>query len=92
MCDLAVTLADEMGEDYEDVAGFCYSASIDDMKKHDFVLTPGRYVGAADQEEDTEPFAEKMTRLTAQLKNQFTESDRLEVEIKKNLGGLGYEL
>lgn len=82
----------QMGEDYEDVAGFCYSASIDDMKKHDFVLTPGRYVGAADQKEDTEPFAEKMTRLTAQLKDQFIEGDRLELVIKKNLGGLGYEL
>ena len=82
----------QMGEDYEDVSGFCYSASIEDMKKHDFVLTPGRYVGAADQKEDTEPFAEKMARLTAQLKGQFVESDRLEAEIKKNLGGLGYEL
>ncbi len=82
----------QMGEGYEDVAGFCYSATIEDMKKHDFVLTPGRYVGAADQEEDTEPFNEKMARLTAQLKNQFVESDRLEAEIKKNLGGLGYEL
>ncbi len=82
----------QMGEGYEDVAGFCYSATIKDMKKHDFVLTPGRYVGAADQEEDTEPFNEKMTRLTAQLKDQFVESDRLELEIKKNLGGLGYEL
>ena len=80
------------GEGYEDVAGFCYSANIDDMKKHDFVLTPGRYVGAADQEEDTEPFNEKMARLTSQLKDQFAESHRLEAEIKKNLGGIGYEL
>jgi len=75
-----------------DEKGFCYSASLDDIRKHDFVLTPGRYVGAADQEEDSEPFAEKMTRLTAQLKAQFEESDRLEGEIKKNLAGLGYEL
>ena len=82
----------QMGEGYEDIAGFCYSATIEDMKKHDFVLTPGRYVGAADQEEDTEPFPEKMARLTAQLKSQFIEGDRLEAEIKKNLGGLGYEL
>ncbi len=80
----------QMGEGYEDLAGFCYSATLEDMKKHDFVLTPGRYVGAADQEEDSEPFAEKMARLTAQLKTQFAESDRLEDEIKKNLGGLGY--
>jgi len=76
---------------YEDEKGFCYSASLDDKKKHDFVLTPGRYVGAADQEEDSEPFTEKMTRLTAQLKAQFEESDRLEGEIKDNLLGLGYD-
>jgi len=82
----------QMGEGYENEAGFCYSATLEDMKKHDFVLTPGRYVGAADQEEDLEPFAEKMARLAAQLKTQFAESDRLEGEIKKNLAGLGYEL
>ncbi|MDG1287857.1 MAG: class I SAM-dependent DNA methyltransferase [Rickettsiales bacterium] len=82
----------QMGDGYENEAGFCMSATQEDMKKHDFVLTPGRYVGAADQEEDLEPFAEKMARLTAQLKTQFTESDRLEGEIKKNLAGLGYEL
>jgi type I restriction enzyme M protein len=77
--------------EYEDVAGFCKSASLEDIKKHDYVLTPGRYVGAAEIEDDGEPFAEKMFRLTAQLKEQFEESDRLEAEIKKNLGGLGYE-
>ena len=76
---------------YHDIPGFCYSASLDDIKKHDYVLTPGRYVGAADQEEDSEPFAEKMTRLTTKLKAQFEESERLEKEIKKNLAGLGYE-
>ncbi len=52
--------SDLRGNDYEDVAGFCYSASLDDLKKHDFVLTPGRYVGAEEQEDDGEPFAEKM--------------------------------
>ncbi len=67
---------------YKDIKGFCYSASLDDIKKHDYVLTPGRYVGAADQEEDSEPFAEKMNRLTSQLKEQFAESDRLEAEMK----------
>ena len=55
----------QKGENYEDIKGFCYSASIDDIKKHDFVLTPGRYVGAAETEEDSEPFPEKMQRLTA---------------------------
>ncbi len=79
------------GENYEDIKGFCYSASIDDLKKHDFVLTPGRYVGAAETEEDSEPFPEKMQRLTVQLKSQFEESDRLEKAIKDNLAGIGYE-
>lgn len=82
----------QMGEGYEDEAGFCKSAQIDLIQKHDHVLTPGRYVGAAEEEDDGEPFAEKMARLTAQLKGQFEESDRLEVEIKNNLMGLGYEL
>jgi type I restriction enzyme M protein len=78
------------GEGYEDVKGFCYSASLDDIRKHEHVLTPGRYVGAEDQEEDTEAFADKMARLTAQLAEQFAESAKLEGEIKKNLAGLGY--
>ncbi len=82
----------EGGNPYQDEKGFCYSASLDDIKKHDYVLTPGRYVGAADQEEDSEPFAEKMTRLTAQLKAQFEESDRLEGEIRKNLAGIGFNV
>jgi type I restriction enzyme M protein len=82
----------QRGEHYLDQAGFCFSAELKDMQKHDYVLTPGRYVGAAEQEDDGEPFAEKMARLTAQLKTQFAESSRLEAEIKKNLAGLGYEL
>ena len=81
----------QQGTDYENLAGFCFSAELKDLEKHDFVLTPGRYVGAAEEEDDGEPFAEKMQRLTAQLKDQFEESARLEVEIKKNLMGLGYE-
>ena len=80
------------GESYENVAGFCKSASLDEIKKHDFVLTPGRYVGAQEIEDDGEPFAEKMARITEQLGEQFAESDRLEAEIKRNLGGLGYEI
>ncbi|HUH57444.1 MAG TPA: N-6 DNA methylase, partial [Pseudomonadales bacterium] len=84
--------SDLRGNGYEDVAGFCYSASLDDLKKHDFVLTPGRYVGAEEQEDDGELFADKMARLTSTLKEQFAESSRLEAEIKKNLAGLGYAL
>lgn len=77
---------------YEDVAGFVKSATLEDLEKHDHVLTPGRYVGAAAEEDDGEPFAEKMARLTGQLKAQFKESDRLEAEIKKNLAGLGFDV
>ena len=77
---------------YQDIAGFCASVNLDGIQKHDYVLTPGRYVGAAAEEDDGEPFAEKMARLTAQLKTQFDESDKLEGEIKKNLAGLGYSL
>ncbi len=75
---------------YKDVAGFCYSASLEDIQKYDYVLTPGRYVGATEVEEDSEPFADKMTRLTATLSEQFAQSNELEQDIKKNLAGLGY--
>lgn len=81
----------QSGTGYEDEKGFCFSAKLADMQKHDYVLTPGRYVGAADAEEDSELFPEKMQRLTAQLKSQFEESDRLEKAIKENLAGIGYE-
>lgn len=80
------------GEGYEDVPGFCYSASLADIRQHEHVLTPGRYVGAEEQEDDGEAFADKMARLTGQLAQQFGESARLEGEIKKNLAGLGYDL
>jgi len=82
----------QMGQDYEDVAGFCASVKLEEIQKHDYVLTPGRYVGAAEEEDDDEPFADKMARFTAQLKTQFEESDRLEAEIKQNLAGLGYDV
>lgn len=76
---------------YQDEAGFCCSATLEEIKKHDFVLTPGRYVGAPDEVEDGEPFAEKMARLTSQLQEQFARSSGLEGAIKRNLAGLGYE-
>ncbi|SFP41686.1 type I restriction enzyme M protein [Nitrosomonas cryotolerans] len=82
----------QQGDGYKDIAGFCKFASLDEIKKHDFVLTPGRYVGAEEQIEDGEPFVEKMARLTGQLQEQFAESKRLEAEIKRNLGGIGYEV
>ncbi len=80
------------GEGYADVPGFCYSASLADIRKHEHVLTPGRYVGAEEQEDDGDVFADKMARLTAQLAEQFAVSAKLEGEIKKNLAGLGYSL
>ena len=70
---------------YEDVAGFCKSAAIDEIKKHAFVLTPGRYVGAAEIEDDGEPFEDKIRRLTGELDEQFTESQRLTGVIRENL-------
>lgn len=78
------------GEGYVDVPGFCYSASLADIRKHEHVLTPGRYVGAEEQEEDGEAFADKMARLTAQLAEQFAESAKLEGKIRGNLAGLGF--
>ncbi|WP_305815721.1 type I restriction-modification system subunit M [Photobacterium leiognathi] len=77
---------------YEDQAGFCKSATLEEITKHDFVLTPGRYVGATEELDDGIPFGEKMATLTAKLSEQFAESATLEDEIKKNLAGLGYEL
>jgi len=76
--------------EYEDVPGFCKSASLEEVEKHRFVLTPGRYVGAEEQEEDDEPFEEKMERLTAQLREQMEEGRRLDAAIEENLKGLGY--
>jgi len=76
--------------DYEDVPGFCKSAKLEEIAEHGFVLTPGRYVGAEELEDDDEQFEEKMKRLTAKLGVQFEESTRLEKVIKSNLKELGY--
>lgn len=81
----------QSGENFEDKAGYCKSVKLAEIEKHDFVLTPGRYVGAAEVEDDGEAFADKMARLTIQLKGQFEQSDKLEQQIKDNLRGLGYE-
>ncbi|MDW2100514.1 class I SAM-dependent DNA methyltransferase [Vibrio sp. 1580] len=78
------------GVAYEDQAGFCKSVTLEEIKKHDFVLTPGRYVGATEELDDGIPFGEKMAALTAKLSEQFAESAMLEAEIKKNLAELGY--
>jgi type I restriction enzyme M protein len=83
---------DEGAGEYADVAGFCRSATIDEIRKHGHVLTPGRYVGAEAAEDDGEPFVEKMARLTSELSKQFADSERLEDEIRKNLKGLGFDV
>jgi type I restriction enzyme M protein len=75
---------------YADVPGFCKSATTDEIAAHGQVLTPGRYVGAEEVEDDGEPFDEKMPRLVAELYAQFAESAKLEKAIKANLKGLGY--
>ena len=77
---------------YEDVQGYCKVASIDEIKEHDYILTPGRYVGIEEVEDDGEDFEEKMERLTNTLANQFKKSRELEEEIRKQLGGIGYKL
>lgn len=79
----------EAGE-YEDIPGFCKSALVEEIRKHGHVLTPGRYVGAAPQEDDGEPFEEKMKGLVATLRQQTEEARRLDEAIWKNLEGLGY--
>jgi len=79
----------EAGE-YEDVPGFCKSAPLEEVRKHGHVLTPGRYVGAEAQEEDDEPFEEKMKRLSAQWREQRDEAAKLDAAIVTNLKELGY--
>jgi len=76
---------------YADVPGFCKSAPAKEIEKHGHVLTPGRYVGAEEVEDDGEPFEEKMKRFTARLNQEFKESARLEKEIRTNLKGLGLQ-
>lgn len=76
----------------EDVKGFCAVADLQEIEKQDFILTPGRYVGIEEQEDDDEPFEEKMDRLTSELAEMFAKSHELEGELRKKLGAIGYEL
>lgn len=80
------------GQEYKDVPGFCKVAKLEEIAKNDYVLTPGRYVGLAKQEDDGEPYEVKMARLTGELKKQFEESNKLQAEIKDVLKELGYEI
>ncbi len=77
---------------YADVPGFfCYGAKLEEIEKNGFVLTPGRYVGAADVEEDGEAFEEKMKRLTGLLRQQQEEGAKLDAAIASNLAWLGFD-
>ncbi|GAB4175624.1 MAG: class I SAM-dependent DNA methyltransferase [Wenzhouxiangellaceae bacterium] len=76
--------------EYEDIPGFCKSATLEEVRKHGHVLTPGRYVGAEAQEDDGEPFDEKMKRLVAQHREQQAEAAKLDAAIAANLTELGF--
>lgn len=76
----------------EDKKGFCAAVDLEEIKKQDFILTPGRYVGIEEQEDDGEPFEEKMARLTSELSQMFEKSHKLENEIRKKLEAIGYEI
>ena len=80
----------DMGGDYEDRPGFCKSTSLEEVRNHGHALTPGRYVGAEPQEDDDEPFPEKMARLTAQLREQQADRAKLDAAILENPERLGF--
>ena len=81
---------DKTAGTYADVPGFCKARKLDDIRKHGHVLTPGRYVGAEEVEDDGEPFGEKMQRFVAQLREQQTTAKKLDAAIAANLKELGY--
>ncbi len=78
------------GGEYSDIKGFCKAASLDEIKKHGHILTPGRYVGIEETEDDDEEFDTKMKRLTTELSGQMKKSKELDEEIKNNLKEIGY--
>ncbi len=81
---------EEGAGEYKDIPGFCKSTMLEEIREHGHVLTPGRYVGTEEVDEDDEPFEEKMKRLTTELEHQFEEGARLEASIRRSLRGLGY--
>jgi type I restriction enzyme M protein len=76
----------------DNVKGFCAAVTTEEIAKQDYILTPGRYVGIEEQEDDGEPFEEKMTRLTGELSEMFKKSHELEGEIRERLGAIGYDI
>lgn len=89
---LAETCAKFENGTLEDIKGFCAAVSTEEIGKQDYILTPGRYVGIEEQQDDGEPFEEKMQRLTGELSELFAKSHDLEAEIKKRLGAIGFEV
>jgi type I restriction enzyme M protein len=79
---------EESAGEYQDVPGFCKAATLEEIKVHNYILTPGRYVGAADIEEDDVPFTERFAELNARLGSQFGESAKLVETIRKKLAGV----
>ena len=76
----------------EDEKGFCAVASTEEIAKQEYILTPGRYVGIEEQQEDDEPFEEKMTRLTKELSGLFEKSHELELNVREQIAKIGYKL
>lgn len=89
---IANTVEQFQNDSLEDKKGLCAVVDLDEIKKQDFILTPGRYVGIEEQEDDGEPFEEKMARLTSELSEMFEKSHELEKEIREKLGAIGYEI
>lgn len=87
---LADTFTDFQEGKLQDSKGFCSIGTIEDIAKQDYILTPGRYVGIEEQEQDSEPFDDKMKRLTEELGDMFKKSGELEIEIKEKLKEIGY--
>ncbi|MEO6760003.1 MAG: N-6 DNA methylase, partial [Saprospiraceae bacterium] len=81
-----------MGGSFEAVKGFCHAATLDEVRTNNYVLTPGRYVGAEDLEDDGIPFEDKMRVLTGTMAEQFAESARLEQEIRQQLLSIGFKI
>lgn len=89
---LSDTFTDFQNGSLEEVKGFCAVATTQEIANQDYILTPGRYVGIEEQQEDGEPFDQKMTRLTSELSEMFEKSHTLESEIREKLGAIGYEI
>jgi len=89
---IAATFEEFKNGTLEDIKGFCAVVTTEEIAKQDFILTPGRYVGIEEQEDDGEPFDEKMARLTSELSVMFKRSHELEDEVRNRLGAIGFEI